>query len=210
MELKVCGVGGLSGTILVLLASQAAQATPSAINWESLGCAVTCAEWQKRKVLCPCKEWDETEKVCREREEGPCFKDFCVRWERASDTCSSGTLEHNDRFEISVEANAVPSDAVEFKLTADTGVTYYKRLTVGSTWHVWRENHQSWCNWPDPVTVACTTIGEWASEILAPGGRLTFNKAMGIFAVPEDVYVLHGLKRWLKPGDRVTFRWVQE
>jgi hypothetical protein len=83
-------------------------------------------------------------------------------------------------------------------------------LTIGEgSWHIWNQDHQSWCDWPDPVTIGGTSMPEWSSVMLAPNGVLTFSKA-GFRGAHEDVYSLRGLGRWLKPGDRVNFRWVQD
>jgi hypothetical protein len=200
---------GLLVGVSAMVAVPAASAQPAIIDWEDLGCEVTCA----RSEVKQCKDCDEYDPRKPGRcliwgDPYPCTK--CVSWTRASDTCSSGTLAHNDRFEVSVEANAVPDDVIEFRLTTAWDVVYWKQLTVGSTFKIWYEDHASYCNWPDQVTYGCTSMPEWAGDMLAPSGSLTFNKAMGVFAQPQDVYVLKGLKHWLRPGDRVNFRWVQE
>ncbi len=129
-------------------------------------------------------------------------------------TCTPERVElpDGDLIDVSIEHNAVAPDSIEFRLISD--VTTWRQITINDgslAWTVWTYEEwfarHSYCNWPDPATPGCDTIGHWSDPTLAHG-EIVFTKAGSFWWEHEDVYVLRNLAGRLSPGDRVTFHWV--
>ena len=118
-------------------------------------------------------------------------------------------LPDGDRIEVRFERDAVPADEVEFRLESGPAVTWWKGLTVpdgeGGRWAVWTRDGRFG---GDPGRgTAGPAVRLWAHQV-RNGQRLTFAKAK-FLGIPADVYTLGGLEG-LRPGERVTFRWLED
>jgi hypothetical protein len=114
---------------------------------------------------------------------------------------ASGQLASSDGdlIDYTVEPDAVGQDAVEFVLASGLGITWRKELQLvdgqGSTWTVATQ---------DQTTE--DRNGLYMDQL--PGGHLAFRKAKWVGTMWE-VYRLEQLDQ-LKPGTRVTFRWIRD
>ena len=151
---------------------------------------------------------------------GECPAQVCPIPEERREWTERVPLPNGHLIDVSIENNAAPFDTVEFRFDA----RYMARITVGSDvtsdrWRVWKnQTGQLFCNWPQAATPNCDAISEWSSVALSGGGFLGFadvlvvppaNHAGQIIYLYRDVYVLRHLEEQLKPGDRVTFKWVK-
>jgi Ig-like domain from next to BRCA1 gene/PASTA domain len=111
-----------------------------------------------------------------------------------------GELPDGDVINVSVQHNAAAPDAIDFVLEAGSAVSWWKGLRVpdgqGSVWEIWTQDARR----TDAVAL-------WANQV-KNGQSLEFRKAK-LLQVHTGMYLLGDLQR-LQPGDRVTFRWVQD
>ncbi|WP_372672732.1 hypothetical protein [Amycolatopsis kentuckyensis] len=109
-------------------------------------------------------------------------------------------LADDDLINVSIEADTVAPDAVEFRLVAGEGITWWKGLYVpdgephGSGWEIWTEG-----------TRTSDSVALWAHQV-NNGQDIELRKAKFL---TQYRYALGGLDR-LAPGSRVTFQWTQD
>ncbi len=114
---------------------------------------------------------------------------------------ASGTLPLSapDRIDYTITPDAVAPDAVEFVLQAGPGITWRKVLTLkdgrGGSWDVVTQDQRT-----------SDRNGLYTYQL--PDGTLEFWQA-GVLGVMRHVTTLGDLDQ-LRPGTRVTFRWIAD
>lgn len=112
----------------------------------------------------------------------------------------NGELFDGDLIDVSIEENVVGSNIVLFVLEAAPDISWWKAIQVpdglGHSWEIWTQDSKKSDN-----------VALWADQV-NNGQLLEFKKAK-LLGAHTGMYWLGGLGR-LKPGTRVTFRWVQE
>lgn len=159
-----------------------------------------------------CVDMDYFTNICR-RSEYSCnyeYRTVCVKYERK---CHEERYElpDGDIIDLIIEENAVDPSIVEFVLEAGPNVTWYKHILLsdgtGGSWRIWtRGSEKDAKDFPkDNRKRASESL--WSSQV-HNGQSLIFTQA-GFLGWWRDSYKLGGLDR-LKPGTRVTFRWVSD
>ena len=109
-------------------------------------------------------------------------------------------LPDGDFINLDIREGAADPAVVDFVLALSGAVTWKKILNMpdgqGSSWNIVAEGRN-----------ASASNGLWANQV-HNGQVLTFSKAK-TFGWMTPVYTLGGLER-LRPGTRVTFRWVKD
>jgi hypothetical protein len=199
-------------TAMMAAVSSAAGAAPMQIVWDDFSRAVpVCWNECVRVEYALCYSLVCDDYGCRDYEY-PCS--YCAEY---GIECTSARirLPDGDLIDVTIEHNAINSNEIEFRLRAGPGVNAWKQITISDgadTWRVW--TYEEWwtryyfCNWPQTETPNCDTIGHWAGPTIERG-QIVFSKTRNLF-FHEDVYVLRNLGQRLSPGDRVTFRWVED
>ncbi len=198
-------VAGLAAAAALVAFGEGSASAATPITWADFSatqqvCADVCTR-TKTVVFENCDEygcWLDSEQVCVETQT-QCHQE-------------RKPLPDGDLIDVRIEHGVVDGSAIDFRLLAGSGITWWKQIAASGgpdIWKVWTQDGGSWCNWPEVATPNCSTNSEWAGVLTSGAGQIVFSKAK-MFGAQTDVYVLRDLASQLRGGDRVTFTWVKD
>jgi hypothetical protein len=179
------------------------------------GAALSLASRPQTASAASALDWDYFfDQICTREEPPLCPNPPCgeatVRCEPIAPVAAPQTLLHGDRIAARIAHRVVDPSAVEIALEAAPSASDWKGLLVpdgeGSQWEIWTWNSSEGGDAGRSDTSGAV-VGLWAHQV-NNGQQLTFSKAM-FFGVHTAIYTLGGLER-LQPGDRLTFRWLED